>query len=215
MPTGSEIVAQNGLIANAAVTLAIVWHAALLVIALGLALRWRPSQRHAARLVALLPASAAVTAAIFGNPFNALLLGALAIVLAIAAQGSSRAEPVKLAPLVAVLPGVLLLAAGVWYPEFLTLSPRWYLVAAPLGVLPCPTLYAAVGLALIFNLGGRLWGDALALVALFYGVTGVARLDVRFDLGLIAGALVLATLRFLYRPRSSSPGAPASPRAAS
>ncbi len=205
MPGPSEIVANLAATAAAADRVAMLWHAALLLAALALAGGFSPSRRTAARLVALLPGSAAAVAVLNGSPFNAIVLGLLTVLLFVLAQGSG-VEPVAPAPLIAVVPGLCLFAAGAFYPEFVEGS-RWrVLFAAPVGVLPCPTLYAALGLAVMASLGGRAWADTLATGALFYGVFGVFRLGVHLDLGLIAGAVLLVALRLVYRREPDETG---------
>jgi len=207
MMSADEILAGLAEASSRFERLAIAWHAVFLLAALALLGGWRPSRRTCARLVALLPASAAAVAAVQGNPFNAVVLGAVAVALAVLAQWSG-AEPVAPAPLVALIPAVGLIAAGLFYPDFVE-GGRWrVLVAAPVGVLPCPTLYAAVGLALAGNLGRRAWTDVLAAAALFYGAIGVVVLDVRFDLGLVAGALTLLAYQLISRIGTGARPAP-------
>jgi hypothetical protein len=68
-----------------------------------------------------------------------------------------------------------------------------YLYGAPLGVVPCPTLMAVLGLTL---LGGgfrsRAWSLTLVGLGLLYGVVGVAWFGVILDAILVAGAAALA-----------------------
>ena len=87
----------------------------------------------------------------------------------------------------------MLVAFGWGYPHFLE-TDRWmtYAYAAPLGVLPCPTLSAVIGATLIFGLLGSVtWSITLAAFGLVYGVIGVFVLGVQLDYALLAGALVL------------------------
>jgi hypothetical protein len=80
---------------------------------------------------------------------------------------------------------------GWFYPHFLA-TDRWiaYAYAAPLGLLPCPTLSAVIGITLILDfLGSRSWALTLAAAGLVYGVIGVFALGVMLDYALVAGAL--------------------------
>jgi hypothetical protein len=82
---------------------------------------------------------------------------------------------------------------GLVYPHFLENgSPVRYLVAAPTGLVPCPTLSLVIGLALIFS-GFHSQATMLILVVagLFYGIFGAFRLGVTLDLFLLFGTVSL------------------------
>ncbi len=89
-----------------------------------------------------------------------------------------------------------MVALGWVYPHFLaTDSFLPYLYAAPVGLLPCPTLLAVTGLALILRgLDCRPWSLTLGAVGLFYGLFGALRLGVVIDGTLILGAGALIAL---------------------
>jgi len=73
--------------------------------------------------------------------------------------------------------GVAMIAFGWLYPHFLTFGPvTRYLVAAPMGLIPCPTLSLVIGFALLAGgLSSRAWSIVLAVVGLFYGLFGACR----------------------------------------
>jgi hypothetical protein len=102
---------------------------------------------------------------------------------------------------------------GLVYPHFThTSSPFGYLYAAPTGLVPCPTLSLAIGVALIADgLGSRAFSLVLAAAGLFYGIFGVARLGVLLDVGLVAGAGVLLVrgLMITRTPRHERAAPPA------
>src|SRR5947207_257610 len=110
--------------------------------------------------------------------------------------------------------GAVMIAFGWLYPHFLEQrSPALYLVAAPMGLIPCPTLSLIIGLTFLAGgFGSRAWMFVLAAAGLFYGVFGAARLGVRIDLVLAAGALSLIILGLRHglvaalRRRSPAPG---------
>jgi hypothetical protein len=171
---------------------AFAWHlvvgAALVAVLAG----WRPSERIAGLLVALLPASVAATAAWSGNPFNALVfLGLTTALLVVASKRPSG--PVRLGPLWAAPAGGVLLAIGWVYPHFLaTTQPLVYLVAAPLGTVPCPTVFALLGLTLLSGgLYSGAWSAIVAAAAVLYGAFGVFVLGVDLDGMLMVGALLV------------------------
>jgi hypothetical protein len=135
--------------------------------------------------------SVALVSASFGSPFNAVAFGALAGALAIVARRSSS-RPVHRGPRALAAAGMAMIALGWVYPHFLATPAFVYLYAAPLGVVPCATLYAVIGFALLGNGCGRpSYGYLLAAAGLFYGIIGVAQLGVWLDAGLIVGSVVL------------------------
>jgi hypothetical protein len=100
--------------------------------------------------------------------------------------------------------GALLFLFGFVYPHFLatnSLAVRVY--AAPIGLIPCPTLSALIGITLMFGLfREREWSPVLAAAGLLYGAIGAFRLGVTIDLVLVGGAAMLVAA-FLASARRS------------
>ncbi len=72
------------------------------------------------------------------------------------------------------------------------MHPIAYLIGAPVGLVPCPTLSVAIGLALLAGgVGPRSWTIVLVALGMFYGLFGLFRLGVVLDTGLVIGALAL------------------------
>jgi hypothetical protein len=200
------------LIARQFSSVAIGWHLALGAVLLALAAGWRPKPRAAALLAA--PAiSVGVLAAATRNPFNACAF--LALGMALLAIGATLRAPrvtTTSSPVVRAA-GVALVAFGWLYPHFLESGATWrYLVAAPLGTIPCPTLSFLCGITLLGNgFESRAWRLILGGASLFYGLFGVAKLHVFIDAGLVAGA-VMVLEPALRRARVSTHAPTASPR---
>lgn len=192
MPAADAILAGLTRTAHSAVWLAMAWHAVLGGGLLALLWGWRPSQRLAACLLAGLVLSAAVVALAVGNLFNAVLLGGGALSLLVLSPGL-KPEPAEPCSPTGMVWAFFLLELGWLYPHFLSDGLSWrYLYAAPLGVLPCPTLAAAIGGALLARgFGARAWSTILACLGLFYGLFGTLRLSVAIDALLVVGALIL------------------------
>lgn len=205
MPGPAEILLGLGEIANRGLAVAVAWHVVLGLALMGLARGWRPAQRTAETLIAVPLVSVAVFALAFGNPFNAAMFAAGALALMVLAR-TSEPLPVSPGPSWAFGAGLAMIAFGWVYPHFLLAHPAMYLVAAPVGLIPCPTLSVAIGFALLA--GGRrtrAWHFTLAALGLFYGVFGVLRLGVWLDIGLVAGAAALgATVMHAARGSGSS-----------
>jgi hypothetical protein len=208
MPTASEILVRLGEAAQGAMVVAIGWHLILAAALAGLVMGWRPSQRVAAHLLAAPCATVALVAVAYGNPFNAIMFAGLAIAQTVLARRSSS-RPVRRGAVPFVAIAVVLIAIGWTYPHFLAHESDWmYLYSAPVGVLPCPTLYVVIGLALLgAGVGSRLGNTVLVAAGLGYGVIGLGQLHVWLDAGLIVGALALAVLA--WRGASDRPRDPA------
>lgn len=198
----------NGLsdIANQWWLLAAAWHAYFAVLIGGLIFGVRPSKRVAGILLALPLLSVSVLAWTAANPFNGALLG-LAGVALIALAFRLPDEPIRIAPLWVVAAGALMFVFGWVYPHFLDTFPLFaYLVAAPTGLVPCPTLSIVIGLALIAGgLDSRLWTSVLAATGLFYGLFGAMRLGVTIDIVLLLGALVALVVVFMPKLHAARP----------
>jgi len=187
------LLAQLGQITNTWRSVAIGWHAAIIAFLAALVLGWRPSDRLVIRLLALPMLSVSILAWTAGNPFNAVVFGALAIFGLLLAQ-SARAAPFETASGWSLGLGIVMVVYGLLYPHFVA-SSSWtsYLYAAPVGLIPCPTLALLVGVGFIVGLfRNRRWQLLVSAAAIFYGIVGVAKLQVNLDYGLLAGAVALA-----------------------
>ena len=200
MPSSAEILAGLTAIANDGRWLAIAWHMALAAVIVALAVGWRPTRRAAATLATFPIASASLMAWIGGNPFNGLLLGAgvvalLILVLRLAPEPVSRPPPWTFAI------GAAVLAYGWIYPHFLVAQPAWvYVFAAPVGLVPCPSLSVAIGFAILAGgFGSRPWALVLAALGLFYAAFGTLRLGVWLDLGLLIASVALIVVTCVAR----------------
>jgi hypothetical protein len=156
---------------------------------------WRPSRRGARAAIALPLASVAAFAFAFGNPFNGSVFAAGSGALVALSRGRNRHGSLRHAQRGsrwAFGAGGVMLAFGWGYPHFLERPSTWYLFAAPVGLIPCPSLALAIGFALLGRgLGSRAWSLTLSALGIFYGLFGVLRLGVLLDVGLALGAAAL------------------------
>ncbi len=193
MPSQQAILDGLTVITNDWRALAIAWH---IVVGAGLVAfisGWRPRKQFAGVLLAMPLAAVSILAWVSGNPFNGLVFAIFTVVL-VGIAIRLPAGFVSVGNTASVVRGVMLLAFGWAYPHFVQ-SGSWatYLYAAPLGLIPCPTLSAVIGAGLTMNgLQSRAWSMTLAVLGLFYGLFGVIRLGVTMDLILLAGAILLA-----------------------
>jgi hypothetical protein len=189
MPAASDILLGLTRIATDAAEVSIAWHVALVTTFAALLLSFRPQRRVAAAALGLPLASVAIVAIVFDNPFNAAVFLLLAAALAVLALGAPHGTATLRSDWSAVL-GWALIVFGAVYPHFVE-GATWltYLYAAPLGVIPCPTLSVVIGVALLaggFGLGA--FRVVLAAVGGFYAVFGALRLGVLIDVFLLCGA---------------------------
>jgi hypothetical protein len=184
-----------GSVANDGVWIAVLWHVAMAKALVALARGWRPSLRPAWIALALPVATASALAWSHGNPIDGAVLAILAGGLLVAGA-MAPPRPVERAPAWMLAAGALSVALGWIYPHFLEGRPLVvYLLAAPVGVLPSPTLAIAVGFILAGGgLGNRVAALLVASVASVYAIAGVWLLRVPLDAGLLVAALLLASV---------------------
>jgi hypothetical protein len=194
MPTPNQILETLTTIANDAIVAAVLWHLAIAAALVWLGSGWRPTSRVATALLAAPLLSVAAFALAYDNPFNAVVFIATALALLLI-SASAEVARVDAGPAWAAALGGAMIAYAWVYPHFLqTSSPIAYLYAAPVGLVPCPSLALVIGLALVGGGVDRRAAGVLALLGLVYGVIGVALLGVALDVGLIAGAVGLGVL---------------------
>lgn len=192
MPSSLAILEGLSAIANGARGLAIGWHAATGAIIVALVSGWRPSRRILLGLQALPAASVSILAFAHGNPVNGASFAILAAVACLLA-GRERGSAARLGRPFEIVAGAVVLSAGLAYPHFVSVDPAWMVVAtAPFGLIPCPTLMALTGVALMAEGENIQWLMVLAAWGLLYGVVGAFVLGVWIDLVLIGAAMGLA-----------------------
>jgi hypothetical protein len=200
MPSTAAILAGLTTIANEWWTVAVFWHAYVAGLLLAIAVRRVLSVRLLGFLLVLPLLSVSALAWTSHNPFNGAVFAALSLVLATIAQGLSR-DAIAIASWPSLLAGGALVTFGWTYPHFLeTTHQALYLIAAPLGLLPCPTLSAIIGVTLIASgLRSAAWITALAGTGVCYGLIGVLRLAVAIDLVLLTAAAALVVTAVVLR----------------
>jgi hypothetical protein len=191
----SELAARHG-------ALAITWHLATAAVLVATALGWRPSKRGGALLVTAPLLSVALLAFLDGNPFNGTVFALLTLGLATLGR-RLPADRVALPGPVGLLGAATMIAFAWVYPHFLPADlPLAFLYAAPLGLLPCPTLSLAIGLTFLWQgFGARRWCVVVSVAGLFYGLFGALRLGVQIDHVLTLGAVVLGVTAFRAKDR--------------
>ena len=191
MPTATEIIAALEVVAHRGIVIAGLWHVIIGAWGVAASQSWRPSPRLAGVLLVLPLASVTVVSQVFGQVFDAVLFSVLTGVLTVIAARSSLAE-VQRQNWTSGLGELLVMFSWV-YPHFLEgHSTFTYLIASPLGLLPCPTLSMVIGWALLgYGPASRAWSLTLAGMAIFYGLFGALRLGVESDLVLLLGGCAL------------------------
>jgi len=136
-----------------------------------------------------------------GNFFTTAVLGGVSIGL-IAIGWRLPKTPVAVASGRLLMPGLLMVLFGLAYPHFLEpASFITYLYAAPVGIVPCPTLSVLVGLSILLSsMNSRSWGLLLGAAGVFYGAFGAMVLSVTLDWVLFLGAIVLMITSWRVAP---------------
>jgi len=206
MPSSASILDGLTRIANQWWIVAAFWHACAAALLFAVLRRRAISVRLVGMLLVLPLISVSALAWTANNPFNGMVFAVLSLVLAAIARGLPR-DATAIAAWPSLLVGSAMVAFGWIYPHFLE-TTQWalYLVAAPLGLLPCPTLSAIIGVTLIAGgLRSTAWTFVLAGAGVCYAMIGVLRLAVAIDSVLLAGAAALAAAGVALSRRSSQP----------
>ena len=193
MPSANELVADLRTIANEWRAVATAWHLFLAVLLTSLYAGWRPSVRLFLPMLVMPVIGVAVVTGLAGQAFNSGVFAMLALTLG--ALAFTRADDqIRFGTAYAVSIGAALVAFGAVYPHFVDVD-TWldYTYAAPLGVIPCPTLAVLIGVSLMLNSGiSPAWSWVLVAASLFYGTIGVVWFGITIDALLFAGAVALA-----------------------
>ena len=146
--------------------------------------------------------SVSVFATLQGNYFNAAVFAFL-LILSIYTTLRSRNEVIKANREWPDIIGLLLIVFGLIYPEFLnTNSVLEYAYAAPIGLIPCPTLAILTGFALLYGgFRSTTWTIAIILSGIFYGLFGVFYLHMYVDWFLVGGGSVLLLSTFFMKKK--------------
>lgn len=196
MPTPDEILAGLTVTTNRWFVFAVGWHLLAGVALIAASQKWRPSPQLGGLMLIFPLLSVSAFAWVSDNAFNGTVFSGLAAVLALISWRAPGAEVPR--PRWATALGAILIAFAWIYPRFLQGWPQvTYLIAAPMGLIPGPTLALVMGLSLLgFGPSGRAWALTLASAGLFFAVFGALRLGVTMDLLLAIGAVGL-TVRAL------------------
>jgi hypothetical protein len=146
--------------------------------------------------------SVSVLAYWYRAPFNGFVFTGLTAVLAFSIP-RGRDDALVFGPPWAIAAGAAMIAFAWTYPHFLdaSRSPFAYLYAAPVGLVPCPTLSLLVGLTLMTGaFAGTRAAVVLAVAGLFYGFVGLVKLKVSIDAVLVAGSFGLLVLAIRGAP---------------
>ena len=201
MPSPDQILEGLSAITSQWQWLAALWHAAAAAVFALIVLRRISSMGVGFALAGFL-ASVSAMAWWSSNPFNGAVFAMLAVSLVMLASRMRHQSCVLLpAPMPAA--GLAFVAVAWCYPHFVVDARPWtYLYAAPLGLIPCPTLIFAIGLTLATTLvESRAWARTLMVSGLTYGLIGVFVLGVQLDMVLIAAAVLLGA-RIAIRARA-------------
>jgi hypothetical protein len=202
MPSPEQILAASTMIANRWLPLAVSWHAVIGIVVVLIITR-AVTRRAIAAVLAVAMASVSVMAWSVNNPFNGGVFAIMAIGQTWIVTRTPRAT-LQPAGTALMASGALFTAFGWFYPHFLPDRSPWiYVYAAPMGLLPCPTLAMIAGVALMSGvLETRARALLIGVAALIYGLIGVIVLGVTIDVMLIAAAIVVLVAG-LTKPRAS------------
>lgn len=144
--------------------------------------------------------SVTIHALMFGNPFHAFTFGLLGIV-ALVRLALNKEEVVRTSSIVQTFVALLFIFSGLWYPEFVDRNIASMLLYSPVGIIPCPTLLASIGLmTLVYSGTGRFQYGLTIFLGFVYGVIGTFVLRVYLDVTLLILALYATYVYFTVKP---------------
>jgi hypothetical protein len=195
----SSVIILKGLtsLANKWQAVAIVFHLYFAIVLL-MIIKKALAKRIAGMLLAIPAISVSVLAWMSRNPFNGIVFAVIAVFLLVF-SARIHMDRIHFSPNAVIIIGILMVVFGWIYPHFLNTTSYFpYLYAAPVGVIPCPTLCVLIGSSLIINsLESRAWSIFLGIVGALYGLFGI-RLGVALDWFLFAGAIILFSYGAFY-----------------
>jgi hypothetical protein len=190
MLTRNNILSSLQFLANEYVDLSIAWHV-LVVFVLVLAIyNKKLSGKLSYGICGFLFLSVSLMAAVVINPFNFVIFLALAFVFLRKSVFQSHSELYLRRQTFNEASAYILILSGLVYPHFLSGNVLLYLIAAPIGIIPCPTLLVTSGFMLLFSITHTKLHYVLIAVNVFYGVIGVFFLGVALDVMLILSAVI-------------------------
>jgi hypothetical protein len=189
MPTANEILLSLKFLANKYDELSIAWHVIIVFVLATAHYNKRLKTRLYLGICGLLFLSVSALAATINNFFN--LIAFLGLAFAFLRESvftnsyrysTQQAASRSLA--------YFLVLAGLIYPHFLGSNIFRYFIAAPVGIIPCPTLLVISGMTLLFGMPNKKLNYLLITANLFYGIIGVFFLGVTLDVILLLTAII-------------------------
>lgn len=171
------------------------WHCYFAVLAVMILIGVRLTRRMLAILLALPLVSVSALAWTTSNPFNGTVFALAGAVLGVVGirleRGDARPGSFKW-----LAPGALLFLFGWSYPHFLATESLFnYVYAAPLGLIPCPTLSIVLAVTLMARgLDSLLWSSIAGALSILYGVFGAMILRVSIDWILLCGGIAVLVM---------------------
>lgn len=149
--------------------------------------------------ITILFLSVTINALIYGNPFHLITFLTLSIFAGVEIfieKNKFKVPRVNINTIVSFA----LIAIGLWYPEFVNASKLQLLFLSPVGIVPCPTLLAAIGLlSLSYPQVNKLQYSITIVVGMVFGIIGTFVFKVYLDAVLLIavgyGLINLYTLK--------------------
>jgi hypothetical protein len=190
MPNASEILTSLEFLANKYFWLAMVWHIIILIVVIFSTYSKKPNAKIYFGTCGLLFLSVSMMAAMVTNIFNLIVFLALALVFIKKSVTTASSQLYLIQPVVNRILSYILILSGLIYPHFLGPEMLMYIVAAPVGIIPCPTLLVTSGITLMFSMPNKKLTYLLAGANIFYGMIGVFFLGVTLDVLLLLTAII-------------------------
>lgn len=187
-----NMVANNNLSVN------LMMHILFILAGIGLVTIKNPLKSQLVNLfLVILSGSVFLHAAIFGNPFIGLLFLIMTLIMVfelIRRKNNFQFTESRLINITAVL----LLVFGFVYPHFVNTSLAEYILYAPVGIVPCPTLITILGFYLLNTNPNKVSYWTITVISTIFSLIGIIMFKVYIDIVLLL-AVSLSYYKLLGR----------------
>ncbi len=186
------------MVANNNLSVNLMLHAAFILVGVVFFTVKNPLRSHIVNaFLAVVSGSVFLHAVVFKNPFIGLLF---LIVTSILVFELFRRKNIFefTGSRVIDITAVLLLVFGFAYPHFMNISLAEYLLYAPVGIVPCPTLITILGFYLLNTRPGKGSYWTITIISTIFSLIGIIMFKVYIDIVLVL-AVGLSYYKLLAR----------------
>lgn len=182
-----KILTYLSMISNKSIMLNLIMHIVVLAAVISVFVIKKEKVRKAIvnSSITILFLSVTINALIYGNPFHLIAFLTLSVFAGVELfTGKNKFKVPRMN--INTIVSFALIAIGLWYPEFVNASKLQLLILSPVGIVPCPTLLAAIGiLGLSFPQVNKPQYSITIAAGMVFGIIGTFAFKVYLDSALL------------------------------